>query len=242
MPSTFTGLVLLVVALLPGLAYTAVRERGRSERRVSVFRETGAMVFASAVSDLTVLGVFAVVRTVWPSATPDTGRLVREGGGYAQAHYAQLALWGVGLLAVACVLAAVAGRWAPGRPHPAVMSAWWVLFEHWHPGKRDHLGCLLEDGSYIEGVRASFNTSSEDSPDRDLVLVQPIRYRPPGAAEARPYDADAVCVSARRIVAMFVSYLPAREEPAAGAGGPGVPVPPVGPSVSVPASRPRPVS
>ena len=40
-----------------------------------------------------------------------------------------------------------------------------------------------------------------------LILSDPIRYRPPGEDVASPYDSNIVCISAGRIVAMFVTYL-----------------------------------
>ncbi|MFJ9243820.1 DUF6338 family protein [Streptomyces sp. NPDC101776] len=242
MPTTVTGLLLLVVLLLPGLAYAVVRERQGTERGVSSFRETGAVVFASIISEIVVLGFFAMVRSLWPRATPDIGRLIREGSTYARAHYASLALWSVALLLLATALAGLAAcapalaarvrrpRWlaawiagrAPGWRHPSTTSAWWVMFERWYPGENAHVGCVLEDGSYVEGRQASFNINADDSPDRDLILIEPLRYRPPGAAAAAPYPAGAVCISARRIVAMFVSYPPAGAGPGAAAGqGPG---------------------
>ncbi|OEJ49517.1 hypothetical protein BGK72_00470 [Streptomyces agglomeratus] len=88
------------------------------------------------------------------------------------------------------------------------MSAWWVMFDKWFPGENPIVGCVLEDGSYIEGRQASFNVSSDDSPDRDLVLIEPLKYRAPGAAEMHDFPWGAACISARRIVAMFVSYPP----------------------------------
>ena len=69
------------------------------------------------------------------------------------------------------------------------------------------VGCVLDDGSYVEGHLGSFSIDADDQPDRDLILSKPIGYRPPGADELSPYESNAVCFSAGRIVAMFVSYL-----------------------------------
>lgn len=238
MPATFTGLVLLVVILLPGLTYQVVRERSSSHRELSAFRETGAVIFASAVSELAVLGIFTIIRILWPQATPDVGQLIRRGVGYARMHYGMLALWAVGLLIVACTLAGLAaaapslaarirhparlarsaGRWSSKRQHPSGASAWWLMFETWFPGEIPHVGCVLDDGSYAEGRLASFSIDADESPDRDLVLAEPIRYRPPGAIEAQAYPAGAMCISARRVVAMFVSYPPAAGQAEAEAG------------------------
>ncbi|MFF3657338.1 DUF6338 family protein [Streptomyces olivochromogenes] len=206
MPTTITGLALLVVLLLPGLTFVIIRERKGSERRPTPFRETGAVVFCSVLTELAALVIFAALRGLRPDLTPDIGRLVREGATYARAHYAELAWWAGGLLLLACVLAAVTAVVTGGRPHASVMSAWWVMFEKWFPGENPLVGCILEDGSYIEGRLASFNVSSDDSPERDLVLVEPLKYRAPGAPETHDFPWGAACISARRIVSMFVSY------------------------------------
>ncbi|WP_175412743.1 DUF6338 family protein [Streptomyces sp. TRM64462] len=226
MPTTPIGLLLLVVLLLPGLTYVVVRERMSSERRMSPFRETGTVVFCSVLTELVVLGVFAGVRACWPGMTPDVGRLIREGTTYTERHYASLTLWTVGMLLTASTLAGLAA-WRYGKePHPSATSAWWQMFKQWkYPiAVEINVACLLDDGSLVEGCPGAFNTSAEDSPDRDIILVEPIRYRPPGATgEAQPYPAGAVCISARRIVAMFVTHSPATGERAGPAGTAGDP-------------------
>lgn len=93
-------------------------------------------------------------------------------------------------------------------PHTSTVSAWWLMFEDWHPGLDVHVGCLLDDGSYIEGRLASFNRSADDSPDRDIVLTAPLKHRLPDERQSGDYDAGAACISARRIVTMFVTHIP----------------------------------
>jgi len=203
-----TGLLLLVVLLLPGLTYVMVRERVGAERRLSPFRETGGVVFGSVLAELAVLVLFAIVRSLWPAATPDIGRLMRDGTAYVRDDYVLLGWWTVGLLLAASALAALVAVLAGRNQSPHAMSAWWVLFKNWYPEINAHVGCTLDDGSYVAGSQASFNTSSEDSPDRDLILSAPIQYRAAGHAEAILYPASAVCIPARRIVALFVSYPP----------------------------------
>ncbi len=81
MPTTLSSLLIFVVLLLPGFAYLVGKERHGTERHTSPFRETVAIVAASITSELAVLGLFAAVRTVFPSWTPDVGALIRHGGG-----------------------------------------------------------------------------------------------------------------------------------------------------------------
>ncbi|MFC9507194.1 DUF6338 family protein [Streptomyces sp. NPDC057002] len=207
MPTTLSGLLLFIVLLLPGLAYATIRERRSAERRLSTFRETGSVVFASVISELFVLGIFAIARASWPEKTPDVGRLIREGADYAQDHYASLILWAISLLVLATLLASFVAWRAPSVPHESIMSAWWLIFERFHKDSDRYVGCVLEDGSFIQGRLASYNKSSDDSPDRDIVLVGPLQYRPAGSTDAVEYPTGAVCLSARKMMAMFVSYL-----------------------------------
>jgi hypothetical protein len=232
MPDTLTGLLLFVVMLLPGFAYLVGKERSGTERRTSTFRETVAIVAASVTSELIVLVLFAVVRALWPSMTPDVGALIRQGGTYLRGgcghpgHYGIVAIWGVCLLALAVTLAFLATvpnvrrrfvRLTGPYPHDSTVSAWWVLFERW--GNSNNLAielvCMLDDGSCVRGQYGSFNTSADDSLERDVILQKPLYYRPPGdPAEEVPYSAAAVCCPASRIVEMFVNYtVPGQEVP-----------------------------
>ena len=213
MPTTLSSLLIFVVLLLPGFAYLVGKERHGTERHTSPFRETVAIVAASVTSELTVLGLFAAIRTLFPSWTPDVGAVIRHGGGaYAASHYRSLAILGLILLAASTGLAYLATvprfRRLFARlpvigayPHDSTVSGWWVLFEKWRvirktvPGKKPgktrevkvirnvKAGCLLDDGSYVSGWLASFNNSADDSLDRDLVLKAPIEVRPKGAPE-----------------------------------------------------------
>jgi hypothetical protein len=217
MPTTLTGLLLFVVLLLPGFAYLVGKERHGTERRLSPFRETVAIVAASITSELVVLVIFAGIRTLWPSITPDVGSLVRQGGGYLRGgQYRSIAIWGLGLLTAAVVLAYLATEprlrrrleWLTGTyPHDSTVSAWWILFERWPQGRDVQVACMLDDGSAFRGEFGSFNTSADDSPDRELILKGPISYRPPGEAAIEvPLDVSAVCCSARRIVSLLIAY------------------------------------
>jgi Family of unknown function (DUF6338) len=218
-PTTLIGLLLFVVLLLPGFAYLVGKERHGTERRLSPFRETIAIVAASVTSELLVLIVFAGIRALWPSRTPDVGALIRDGGRYLRSspmHYENAAIWGICLLATATLVAylatvpavrSITKRITGPYPHDSTVSAWWILFERWPDDRDVEVACTLDDGSAVRGRFGSFNTSADDSPDRDLILRKPIFYRPPGEmAREVPYNMSAVCCPARRIVALFVAY------------------------------------
>ncbi|WP_435583452.1 DUF6338 family protein [Amycolatopsis thermoflava] len=211
MPSTLTGLLLFLVLLLPGFAYLVGKERTGTERRTSPFRETVAIVAASVAAELVVVTVSAAA---WAWSV-DLGRVLTDLPGYWREHPVLLAGWAVGLLAASTALAFAATvpglrrrtRWITGEyPHMSAVSAWWVVFEQRDPTARKHVGCMLDDGSYVAGNLVSFNNDASDTSDRDLILGAPINYRAPGDDELVPYPASAVCISARRIVSMFVTY------------------------------------
>jgi hypothetical protein len=232
MPTTLTGLLLFVVLLLPGFAYLVGKERNGTERKTSPFRETVAIVAASVTSEIAVLVLFAIVRGLWPSVTPDVGALIRHGGVYLHGsdavagHYGQVAIWATGMLTLAVILAYAATaplvrrrrKWLPfigPYPHNSTVSAWWILFQTWKAEREATLGrdvevqvtCILDDGSAVRGRLGSFNISADDSPDRDLILRKPISYRPVGDDQMHDHSARAMCVPGSRIVTMFVSYI-----------------------------------
>ncbi|WP_189213735.1 DUF6338 family protein [Actinokineospora fastidiosa] len=214
MPSTLVGLVIFVAGLAPGLAFVLARQRISPQRAVSAVRETAQLVFVSLALDLAVLVVFGVVRAVWPSVTPDVGRLVREPGAYWRESYLLVTWWSVGALVLAIAAGALVGARTVGRmlgrpdprPHESRASAWWLVLQE-APRRRVHVACTLDDGSYVAGWLASYNTDVAETGDRDLVLAAPIQYRPAGAANsAELVRTTAAVVSARKIALLLVSY------------------------------------
>jgi Family of unknown function (DUF6338) len=222
MPTTLTGLLLFVVLLLPGFAYLVGKERHGTARSLSSFRETVGIVSASVTSELVVLGLFAAVRAIWPTGTPSAGALLANSGAYLHGthghpgHFRMVVVWGVVLLSVAVLGAYLATiptirragtRLTGPYPHDSTVSAWWILFERWPNGRDVQVACMLDDGSAVRGQFGSFNTTAEDSPDRDLILQRPIFYRPSGEdAKEVPLPVSAACFPARRVVTLFVSY------------------------------------
>jgi hypothetical protein len=217
MPTSFTGLLLFVVLLLPGFAYQVGKERSGVERRPPPFRETVSIVAASVVTELAVL---VVTWPLWAWAL-NVHRLTSGAGAYWRARPGTLTAWGLGLLLLACGLAyastlpkvrgsRVAQRLLGPYPHESTMSAWWKAFVEQHPHmpfSSRWVGCILDDDSVVEGRLFSFNRSGDDTGDRDLILQHPIRYQPKEASAPYHYPAHLVCIPARRIVTLFVTYI-----------------------------------
>ena len=100
-------------------------------------------------------------------------------------------------------------RGLAGPPDPSTQSGWWIAFRPGlDAGYQVHVGCTLDDGSYVSGRLRSYSQVAEDTPDRDLVLRAPIMVRPRGAAEAREVpNVTWMTLSARHIVTMAVTYV-----------------------------------
>jgi hypothetical protein len=221
MPSTLAGLAIFVISLAPGLTYVMTRQRVAPQQTMTAIRETAQLICVSLFLDIAILILFAGVRALWPSGTPDIDRLVREPAVYLRESYSLVWIWSVALLAVAVVTAALIGSGLmrgilsrlPGvgvrpavTPHESGVSAWWLLFQE-KPGRRIHVGCNLDDGSYVSGWLAAFSTTVDDTGDRDLTLAAPLRYRPKGVAVTEELaNTSAVVVSARKITLLHVSY------------------------------------
>jgi hypothetical protein len=222
-PSDLTGLLLFVILLLPGFAYNSVRARRRPDRQLTALHETVIVVTAS-LATLTAVGVvFAIIRALLPGVTPDVRAALFSTHAYLQAHYVRTTWWAVALLAVAVlsamgVASAQENQWLrrsrylrglAAPPDPSTQSGWWIAFRPGlDAGHEVHVGCTLDDGSYVSGRLRSYSQVAEDTADRDLVLRAPVKVRPRGATDAREVpNVTMMTISARHIVTMAVTYV-----------------------------------
>jgi Family of unknown function (DUF6338) len=179
------------------------------------------------------IALFGVVRWLLPDATPDVGRLVREGSAYAEPHYLTVSLWSASVLASASLLAwwaaippilavRVGGRlpkvgpqastWLRARRGSGRVSqaSGWTMALDAVPDTTQWLTVHLVEGGALRGVRASHSTQIEETPDRDLVLGPPLSTERDGQWIALP-DEGTLVVSAARIRYFTIRY--ARPEP-----------------------------
>lgn len=222
-PSDLTGLLLFVVLLWPGFGYNSVRARRRPDRQLTSLQQTVIIVTAS-LSALAATGVvFAIIRALLPGVTPDVRAVLFSTHAYLQGHYVRTAWWAFAFLAVA--IAGAVGtaeaqdsgwlsrsrylRALAAPPDPSTQSGWWIAFRPGlEAGHEVHVGCTLDDGSYVSGRLRSYSQVAEDTADRDLVLRAPIKVRPRGAAEAREVpNISWMTISARHVVTMTVTYV-----------------------------------
>ncbi len=211
MPNTFLGFVLILLTLAPGLAYFFVRSRRHPQRVLSNLQETGAVLLTSVVCILLALGTFGILRIVLPDRTPDLGQLIRDPTGYWRDSYLSLTWWSIVIILWACVVGATAGAfrrpsWLARKPGLIVHESAWHRMLLSVAESQIYARCHLRDGSIIAGYLGSASPQYEESPDRDLVLVPPLREGPSDTLV--PGNLSAVILSARDILRIDVAYLP----------------------------------
>ena len=215
MPTTLVGLVVAVTLLVPGFIHHTQRRARVPQRAASTLVETANLVTVSTLTNGVALVLFAIVRACLPAHTPDVGRVVGEGVAYDADRVAYLALWGASLLVLSSALAFVLGArptWLEpfsARFAPTIVdaSAWYQVFDS-VPDKRTYVGCDMRDGSYVGGFLDWYSTELEETADRDIVIAEPIAYRPPEGDDDREIDGfSRLVVSARDIVRLYVSFI-----------------------------------
>jgi hypothetical protein len=126
MPTTFAGLLLFILFLVPGLVhYTVRRGLAPAHVQVSALVETAQLVTVSTAVNTVVLAAFGVLRTIAPirAHTLDLGRLLAGPSEYVLAgsneRLAYVFVWTLGFLAVACgPLPGLVQHGTGGEPEP----------------------------------------------------------------------------------------------------------------------------
>ena len=238
MPTTLVGLAIFVTFLTPGFVYLVRTETRLPERRYSLLRETVTIVSVSLAVNGVILGLFAILRYLLPTITPDAGAIVRESSTYFQSNYAEVTLWSAVLLLAATCLAAVIAvppAWSSKCaskirfwPGPTIatfiatrqlqgpieqLSGWGFAFTK-RPHHRVYVGLDLKDGTYLYGPLFAFSTDLEENDARSIQIGRPVKIRPPGdnITAAEDWDVDRVIVSASQLKTISVRYVPSKPE------------------------------
>ena len=202
-PTTLSGIFLFLVVLIPGFIYVSVREGHRPIRKLSAFRETAAVVAASAASYVPAVIVLAVVSLTVPSINGEMGQALADPGKYYAAH-AYRSIGGLlAFVATGSVVAFLRGRRRAFSSKPdAGASAWWQVFSSDNDNAPDavrRVSVYLKDGSMLVGNLKSFNNEAEEHADRDLILQAPLSFQNAGSENLYALEGTAVVVSAREI-------------------------------------------
>lgn len=215
MPTTLSGLLILVVLIVPGLTHYVQRRSRAPQRTLSPLVETAALVTASTVCYSVVLAIFAAIRILIPDHSPDVRRLFLERVKYSAPRLGYLVGWGLAAVGIATLLAYLLGaRIGPiGKvfrrftPVIADVSAWYHVFESGPDDSYVYLGCDMRDGTYVAGRLAWYSTEVDEKADRDIALAEPITFRAAGEDEDRALDVPRMIISGRDVTRMLVSYI-----------------------------------
>lgn len=225
-PTTFNGIVLLLILLVPGFFYVLRRERHTPSRKFSGFRETLRVIVASAFAYGLLAALSLVVALLVPSVQNLAVALVVDPFAYQASHAVQFAFLVVGGVALATAVSAFAGgtiairlagwlvsrnekarRWfeAWRAEHAPISSAWWTVFEL-EPLAAKILSVRLSDGTVLTGQLYSYSQDADDHADRDVVLQAPLFIQNPDSDEVHELPGASVIISAREIRFLTVRY------------------------------------
>lgn len=224
LPSTIGQLALLVALLLPGLAFSLHREWHLPRPKVSAFRESASVLFAGVAVDILVAVIAVAALHFFPSLGVDWQFSAASAATITAPEFSSV-FW----RAIVLLLFAIAIGWFAGGRAARKMasklrlvdngrsegSVWWILFDQKQvpEGTIPYVGIELNDGQWFEGYVSTFSTVTDDTPDRELTLVHPIKYREAGGnTDPEVMDGvDAVALSARQMRFVRVTYLPDAE-------------------------------
>jgi len=225
-PTTFNGIVLLIILLVPGFIYVLRREKHTPSRKFSGFRETLRIIVASAFA----YGALAVGVTVGAFLSADIRQvavaLVIDSTEFQKQHALKFAIIVVGAVLVATLVCAFVGGTSALKlveqlakrserlakkietwksDHAPISSAWWTAFEL-QPLAAKRISITLSEGTVLSGLLYSYSQDADDHPDRDVVLQAPLFIQNPEAESFKPLPGASLIVSAREIRFLTVVY------------------------------------
>ena len=238
MPNSLTGLLIFVVLVAPGFVFVVVTERGPFARSSSsVLRETAAVALASLTCDVVSAAIYATTWSIGSSVWPwhidgpllSIQSLLETGSAGQPIDRVGIATTLTALVALACIAALVLAsivnnsdllqlrsvrpaRWVLPAKGARNQSAWWTVLREENSGHYRRVTCYLDDGSRVRGMLNSFNPSSDETEDRELVLGPPIRLTDVDGTH-QYLKWGAVTVSARKMRFMHVAYYQTLEAP-----------------------------
>jgi hypothetical protein len=196
-PATIGGIAVLILLVLPGLAFELIRQRRRAGRDDSPFVEGSRVLIAGLSLGAITEALLAFVSLVGPRS------IVSLSGLFMTDHWVTDHLlvsgwtaWAYGVVSV--TLAALAAAILPGMNpvgHNHSESGWVMAFDRIPQLMREmqqlpatpvaRLSVRLADGTVYVGDRAEFSVGSAPE-GRELHLGGKLFSRPPGAAKAEP--------------------------------------------------------
>jgi hypothetical protein len=217
-PSSFLGLALYTAFLLPGYVSFVRRRSLTTAPKLSPLLETISLLSVSVITNGLALALFALLRAIVPSHTPDVGLFLRDGSPYAEERIGYLLAWCALILGTSCAIAFFSPKVSQLAPirralNPIIVdiSAWYHVFEENPPSPDEgdsypYVACTLEDGSYVAGRLSWYSTEVEETADRDLAVTDPLTILDPDGNDVGPSN-SIVVISARQIRWFSVTWV-----------------------------------
>jgi hypothetical protein len=225
-PATIGGIVVLVLLVLPGLAFELIRQWRRAGRDDSPFIEASRVLVAGLSLGAITEALLALVSLAGPRS------IVSLSGLFTTEHWVTNHLlvsgwtaWAYGTVSV--TLAALAAAVLPGmnpggHNHPE--SGWVTAFDrlprlmrkaqHLPATPSARLSVRLTNGTVYVGDRAEFSVGPA-AEGRELLLGGELLSRPPGAAKAEPVtEWQRILLREDQISDILVQYVPDMAPPA----------------------------
>lgn len=234
MPTEPIAALLYVCLLLPGIAFIWRYEGHGSVVKRSAFRETAAVVIASAASLVAVFILHYVAAFFFEPARStlrqffiDPGVLFRQDSqmffGVTLIDLALAVLFGAffGSESASRFVKWCRAKWLKMRKKtPETIergqSAWNTAFEMM-PGHKVIVGVQLKSGAWIQGVLKSFSRNGDETPDRAFTLTGEIWYRRADGEDVHRLESHGtVVIQAPEVDYLTVGYEEPEETPVAG--------------------------
>lgn len=216
--TTITGILLLLILLLPGFVFVTLRERHQPARKLSVFRETSVVLAATTASYLIPAAITVVLVLTWPTFRNQVAAGLSSPTTYVTEHAFRTSIAAAAWVATGIGIGALLGtkRLAPILIGTPGGSAWWKLFD---PDRRlvdgdfsTEVTATLDDGAVITGTLFSWNRDAEDGPDREFILQPPLWLQGPHSTEAVELEVAAISISAHTVRYITVRYVVADDD------------------------------
>lgn len=215
MPNSPISALFYLILLVPGIAYVKVTERHRASLKLSTFRETANIVFASVVSLFVVSVVAVAVSLVSP---PFNGFLIdvfQDPVGFFERDPILLVVASLLGVSAASLLAMVFGLQRVQEWFESALTTKTSIKNHWSgwiaafededmKGHHRLVSVTLKDGSWIQGVLKSYSAIPDDTGDRALVLYGFNKSSPKGSVEIEHLDDQFVVIQADQIAQLSV--------------------------------------
>jgi hypothetical protein len=219
-PDTIGGIVVLVLLVLPGLAFELMRQRRSAGRDDSTFVEVSRILVAGLALGAVTSTLLAFVSLIGPRS------IVSLYGLFTSRRWITEHLlvsgwtaWAYGLLSV--TLAALTAAISPGMSYVGLNhaeSGWVTAFDRLPRLMKTalelpetpivRLSVRLTDGTVYVGDRAEFSVGS--SPEaRELLLAGELLSRPPGSSKAEPVSGwHRILLREDQISDILIQYVP----------------------------------